>query len=121
MNYVTWFLLGNNNYPRVASIASQADILGKYVPSIGDIPPVESLALEMVSCLQEKLTNKSEQFPDQSLSFLFLLNNSSYIKDQLVCSGHFPQSYKAEAVTRQVDSYLQSYIQVVFCAPCCHA
>ncbi|KAF8686624.1 hypothetical protein HU200_043451 [Digitaria exilis] len=115
MKYVTLFLLANNNYWLVAPIVSEAASLGKYLPRIGDIPPVKSLALEMVSCLQEKLTNKSEQFPDQSLRFLFLLNNSSFIKDELVSCCYFPQSYKA-AVTRKVEGYLENYVQV-FCAP----
>jgi len=64
----------------------------------------------MVYSLLEKLANKSEAFPDQGLRFLFLLNNSSYIVDQL-CVLDFPQYYR-EDLGGKVEGYMKRYIRV---------
>ena len=95
----------------MAPIASEAANVGKYVPLVGAVPPLTSLAMEMVSCLDEKLANKSEAFPDQSLRFLFLLNNSSFIADQLHYAPYFPEPYKVD-LADEIKGYMGWYIKV---------
>ncbi|KAG2571690.1 hypothetical protein PVAP13_7KG116600 [Panicum virgatum] len=101
------------NYHSVMEpIVSDAASLGKYVPRSGDLPPLTSLEMEMVSCLGEKLANKSEALPNQGLRFLFLLNNSSFIADQLhQNASYFPKSYKVD-LAGKVEGYMERYMQV---------
>jgi len=100
------------NYDSIMKpIVSEAASLGKYIPRVGDVPPLTSLEVEMVSCLEEKLANKSEAFPDQGLRFLFLLNNSSFIADQLHDTPYFPKSYK-EDLAGKAEDYMKRYMQV---------
>nr|TKW23537.1 hypothetical protein SEVIR_4G298200v2 [Setaria viridis] len=108
MNYVTFL---RDDHMLVNTIVSEAASLGKYVPRIGEVPPLWSLAVEMVSCLEQNLVNKSENFLDQSLRFLFLLNNSSFIRDLLSYTCYFPKSYK-ETFNGKVQGYMESYIQI---------
>ncbi|CAN6181607.1 unnamed protein product [Urochloa humidicola] len=82
-------------------------VVRRHVPPIGDLLPMRSMIVGMASYLEQKLANKSEAFPDQSLRFLFLLNNSSFIRDQYYIS----ESYN-EALTRKVEGYMKSYMQV---------
>ena len=55
----------------------------------------------MVTSLEEKLARVSQSFPDQSLRFLFLINNTCFI-------GHQVQ----HDLTRKIDWYIESYLQV---------
>jgi len=73
------------NHSTVNPLVSEAASLGKYVPltGLGEAPPFISLIAEMVSCLEEKLITMSQLFLDQGLSFLFLLNNLNFIREQL--------------------------------------
>ncbi|KAG2571686.1 hypothetical protein PVAP13_7KG199455 [Panicum virgatum] len=64
MEYVMFL---DNYYSIVEPIVSKASSLGRYVPQIGDVPPLTSLEVKMVYRLLEKLANKSEAFPDQGL------------------------------------------------------
>jgi hypothetical protein len=78
MVHVTFLL---ENYSPVDPIVSEAAILGKYVPhiNIGYIPPLDSMIIDTVCCLQERIVLMSKTFLDQSLRFLFLLNNFNFI------------------------------------------
>jgi hypothetical protein len=60
-------------------------------PYTENIEPVDSMTVEMVSSLQEKLVNISESFSEQGLRFLFLLNNSYHIQQQIYFQG--PESH----------------------------
>jgi len=91
-------------------IVSEAASLGKYIPRVGE-PPLISLRVEMVSCLEEKLANKSEAFSDQGLRFLFLLNNSFFIMDELRYALFFHESCKAD-LAGKVEGYMERFIQV---------
>ncbi|CAN6181616.1 unnamed protein product [Urochloa humidicola] len=82
-------------------------VVRRHVPPIGDLLPMRSMIVGMASYLEQKLANKSEAFPDQSLRSLFLLNNTSFIRDQYYIS----ESYN-EALSRKVEGYMKSYIQV---------
>ncbi|CAN6181602.1 unnamed protein product [Urochloa humidicola] len=108
---MTYIKFLHKNYFSVAPIVSEAANLGKYVPQIGDLPPFISLVVEMTSCVQEKLANKSESFTDQGLRFLFLLNHSYFILKHL----DYPTSslkVHVAAVTHKLNGYMESYILV---------
>ena len=59
------------------------------------------LILKMVTSLEEKLARVSQSFPDQSLRFLFLINNTCFIGQQV-----------QHDLTRKIDWYIESYLQV---------
>jgi len=109
MEYI-FFL--ETNYLEIKPIVSEAASLGEYIPRHGDIPALASLKLEMVSCLEEKLANKSETFPDQGLRFLFLLNNSSFIANRLRCNIVLFRSTMLADLFDKVEGYMERYIQV---------
>ncbi|KAF8672871.1 hypothetical protein HU200_049209 [Digitaria exilis] len=101
----------HRNYFSVAPILNEVASLGKYVPRIVDASPFVSLVVEMVSCVEEKLAKRSESFTDQSLRFLFLLNNTYFIWKHL----DYPTSslnVHVATVTRKFNSYMDRYIQV---------
>jgi hypothetical protein len=96
----------------VYSIISEGARLGKYdlrMQCEGDL--VFSLNAEMMSCVQEKLANKSEKFTDQSLRFIFLLNNLSYMGHHY--TRYFAPSYN-EDHTGKVEAYMESYMEVAW-------
>ncbi|CAO2186662.1 unnamed protein product [Urochloa humidicola] len=117
-----------SHYSSVASVVSEATTtsVGKYVPQIEDPFPLNSLIVEMVSCLEEKLVKMSGSFPDQGLGLLFLLNNSYFIRETLLSSfllsnSSFirgsPQKYSSldvhvAALFEKVEGYIESYLQV---------
>lgn len=122
MSYIKFLLI---NYSVVAPIVCEAARLCKYEPriGIGFVPPLSSLIMEMSSCLEEKLVNKPESFQDESLRFLFLLNNSYFMWQQLLPVWYFPKfnvsspaaisfmELTAKYITR-VEGYMESYLQV---------
>jgi len=108
MVYVLFLL---RNYALLEPIVSEAASLGKYVPRIGAVHPLTSLAVEMMSCLEEKLANKSEAFPEQGLRFLFLLNNTFHIVNLLSCTSDLLKSYKVD-LTSKFEGYMERYVQV---------
>ncbi|CAN6162645.1 unnamed protein product [Urochloa humidicola] len=108
----------STNYGLVQQIVSKAASQGKYVPDqAGKISPLLNtdgdafaiLITEMLSCLQEKLSQLSKSFSDQSLRFLFLLNNTYFTWQQLHPSSsvesHMP------VLTCKIDEHMQSYLQ----------
>jgi len=99
-----------DHYSLIEPIVSEASSLGTYVSQFGATERT-NLTVEMLSCLEEKLANKSEAFPDPGLRFLFLLNNSSFIAEQLHCTPDFPKSIKIDLVGK-VKGYMERYIQV---------
>ncbi|OQU77146.1 hypothetical protein SORBI_3010G271901 [Sorghum bicolor] len=80
-----------------------------YVPTIDSMSPLNSLIMETVSGLDEKLAEKSRSFPDQSLRFLFLINNSYFIWQHL-----YPISVPEvnNFLEVKIDNYVQTYLQV---------
>ncbi|CAL5009597.1 unnamed protein product [Urochloa decumbens] len=123
MRYISFL---RSHYSSVASVVSEAASLGKYVPQIEDPFPLNSLIVEMVSCLEEKLVKMSGSFPDQGLGLLFLLNNSYFIRETLLSSfllmnSSFirasPQKYSSldihvAELFEKVQGYIESYLQV---------
>ena len=113
MAHITFLL---ENYSPVDPIVSEAAMLGKYVPhiNIGYIPPLDSMIIEMACCLQEKFFLISKTFLDQSLRFLFLLNNFNFICHSLhnnTTGFSFLQVHVA-SLLEKVEHYLARYLQV---------
>ncbi|XP_066378621.1 exocyst complex component EXO70A3-like [Miscanthus floridulus] len=67
----------------------------------GDMIFLTSLIMEMVASLEQKLTKVSQTFSDQSIRFLFLINNTNFIGQQL-----------HQDPTHKIDNYIESYLQV---------
>ncbi|CAL4891021.1 unnamed protein product [Urochloa decumbens] len=99
-------------------IVSKAASLGKHhVPQENrmcrpfNADPLAMLIWEMVSCLQENLARVSQPFSDKSLRFLFLLNNTHFMWQQL----HHPSSYGLElyvpGLASKIDEHIQRYLQ----------
>ena len=91
-----------------------AAIRGKYVPHIENVQHLDSMIIEMVSCLQEKLAKISESFPNQGLKFLFLLNNSYYIQE-IHSHSLYSLQRRSEIVvnlTHKIEGYMEKYLQV---------
>ncbi|CAN6349975.1 unnamed protein product [Urochloa humidicola] len=124
MRYISFL---RSHYSSVASVVSEAASLGKHVPQVEDHPfPLNSLIVEMASCLEEKLVNMSGSFPDQGLGLLFWLNNSYFIRETLLFSfllgnSSFirgtPHKYSSldvhvAALFEKVEGYIESYLQV---------
>lgn len=111
------------NYSSLAPIVS-----AKHEPQIEAVPPLDSMIIEMASCLEEKLATKSESFPNRSIGFLFLLNNSYLISQQVqpiwsavqsnnvaaLNDSHFLAFMEAQTAdaTGKIRSYMEAYLQV---------
>jgi len=100
------------NYLSVAPIVTGAARYGhgKYVPQNGDIPSLDSMVLEMASCLEEKLGQMSASFPDHSLGFLFLINNLYYLIEQLRPMNFV--NFIIPVFTQKINNYIEYYLQV---------
>jgi len=98
----------------MSPIVSEAARIGKYVPHIEDLFPLNSMIMEMTPFLQEKLAKESESFLNQGLRFLFLLNNSYFIWEGLSTLNHSSSSLKVyvAALSDKVKEYKESYLQV---------
>ncbi|XP_039807264.1 exocyst complex component EXO70H1-like [Panicum virgatum] len=110
---ISYVLFLRTSYSSVAPILYEAASRGKIVTEIGNTNPLSSLAVEMISCIEEKVNKKSQSFLDQSIRFLFLTNNS-YLIWQLLhqsISDTVPESHM-QALTNKTDDYVRDYVQV---------
>lgn len=100
------------NHSTVSAVVSEAASLGKYVPQNGndDGRPLDSIILEMASCLEGSLANRSQSFQDQGLRFLFLLNNSYFIRQQNLLIDL--DIFDMIQLSRKVEDYMESYLHV---------
>ncbi|CAN6206628.1 unnamed protein product [Urochloa humidicola] len=89
----------------------QAAQLRGYAPKIDNISPLTSLVMETVSCLEGKLAEKSRSFTDPSLRFLFLINNSHFIWQQLYPTTSILESQLSD-LARKIDNYIETYLQM---------
>jgi hypothetical protein len=110
-----------NNYSRLDHTVCAAAELGSYVPNRDIISsfhlsaeqvktdPFTALTLEMVSSLEVKLAKRSESFQDQSLKFLFLINNTHFIQQQLHPLCHM--KFHTKVLTPKIEDYIKRYLQ----------
>ncbi|CAN6192363.1 unnamed protein product [Urochloa humidicola] len=101
---------GRANYSSVAPIVSEAARYGEYAPQNGSIPPLDSMVIEAASCLEEKLGRTSQSFPNNSLGFLFLINNLYYLMEQLGPTSCL--NFNISVRTRKIENYIKYYLQV---------
>jgi len=87
---------------------SVAAIVSKKGASLGD------MIREIASSLHKMLVNISESFPNNGLRFLFLLNNSYFIRQKLIYGIFFsPQQNLAALFGKvEVEGYMEIYLQV---------
>ncbi|XP_066378585.1 exocyst complex component EXO70H1-like [Miscanthus floridulus] len=84
---------------------------GKDVVVRGDEHTSSSiLIILMIRYLEEQLAKVSRSFPDQSLRFLFLLNNFYFVRKQLRTNRIL--DVPMYALTRKIDGYIDSYLRV---------
>ncbi|CAN6342927.1 unnamed protein product [Urochloa humidicola] len=109
---VTWSLVTyikylGNNYWRVYR---QRHIVrtGSTAAKLG--VSLTTLTMEMVSSLEVKLNERSKSFPDHSLRFIFLINNTHFIWQQL--HPLFGMKFHMEALATKIEEYIQKYLQV---------
>jgi hypothetical protein len=83
----------------------------------GDTSSLTTLTTEVVGSLEEELARVSRSFTDQSLRFIFLINNS-YLIRQLLDTSWPPHLHDLtylrffDSITNRIDRYIQSYLQV---------
>ncbi|CAO2187296.1 unnamed protein product [Urochloa humidicola] len=70
------------------------------------------LIMLMMRSLEKKLTRVSQTFQDQSLRFLFLINNFYFVWHQL--RTNWLLDAPMQALTRQIDGYINSYLQAAW-------
>ncbi|CAO2206141.1 unnamed protein product [Urochloa humidicola] len=106
------------NYWLVSQIVLEAPSLGKYVPRDNRIShlfiadPLAMLIMEIISCLQENLARVSQPFPDQSLRFLFLLNNTHFMWQQIRHHPSYALGLYMPALARKIDEHIQRYLEM---------
>jgi hypothetical protein len=69
---------------------------------------------ETVSSLEQKLSEKARSFPDQSMRFLFLINNSHFIWQQLYPTAASILEPHMSGLARKVDNYIETYLQMAW-------
>ncbi|CAO2140964.1 unnamed protein product [Urochloa humidicola] len=99
-----------DDYWRVTHIVYISAELGNYVPEQDQAGSLTTLTVEMVSSLLVKLDKRSESFPDQTLRFLFLINNTHFIWKQL--HPLLDMKFHMAALTRKIEDFIQKYLQV---------
>ncbi|KAG2599897.1 hypothetical protein PVAP13_5KG488500 [Panicum virgatum] len=98
------------NYVLLSRIAYEAARRGTFVPEIKNRAPLTSLIVEMFSCLEGQLVAMFQSFQHDSLGFLFLINNSHLVWQQL--HPMFDLEFPMAVLNRRIDDYIQSYLQV---------
>jgi hypothetical protein len=103
---VSYIDLLSSHCPTVHQILHQAAQLRGDAPQIDSITPLASLMTETVSSLEQKLSEKARSFPDQSMRFLFLINNSHFIWQQLYPTAASILEPHMSGLARKVDNYI---------------
>ncbi|RLN13556.1 hypothetical protein C2845_PM09G23870 [Panicum miliaceum] len=93
------------NYRSLDRILDDANLRGEFKPDNESGSHLNNLIMEMVHSTEDKLVSKSKSwFEDQSLRFLFLINNS-YFMLRLV-------GFPMPVLTRRIDDYINGYLIV---------
>jgi hypothetical protein len=111
---VSYIDLLSSHCPTVHQILHQAAQLRGDAPQIDSITPLASLMTETVSSLEQKLSEKARSFPDQSMRFLFLINNSHFIWQQLYPTAASILEPHMSGLARKVDNYIETYLQMAW-------
>ncbi|CAL5040578.1 unnamed protein product [Urochloa decumbens] len=102
------------NYGPLNRILHGAFLRGEFMPENENVSHLTNLIMEMVRSLEDKIARKSQcWFPDQSLRFLFLINNSYFMLQQLhTIWSTWRLGFPMPALTRRIDNYINDYLQV---------
>ncbi|CAN6200458.1 unnamed protein product [Urochloa humidicola] len=100
------------NYSSVAPIVSEAARYGEYAPQNRDIPPLDSMIIEVASCLEEKLGRISQSSQNNSIGFLFLINNLYYLMEQLSPNPMSCLNFSIPVLSSKIKNYIEYYLQV---------
>ncbi|CAL5036519.1 unnamed protein product [Urochloa decumbens] len=102
------------NYGPLNRILHGAFPRGEFMPENENVSHLTNLIMEMVRSLEDKIARKSQcWFPDQSLRFLFLINNSYFMLQQLhTIWSTWRLGFPMPALTRRIDNYINDYLQV---------
>ncbi|CAO2140967.1 unnamed protein product [Urochloa humidicola] len=121
---VTYIKFLWDDYREVDRIVHTAAELGNYVPEQhqtflflttghDQTGSLNTLTMEMVTSLEVKLGKRSESFPDDSLRFLFLINNTYFIWQHLhPLSVSLSRMEFHMLLTPKIEDYIQKYLQV---------
>ncbi|CAL5049748.1 unnamed protein product [Urochloa decumbens] len=126
MTYIVNVLSTSYDMPLNPTVRSEASSL--HVTQPKNMSPLTNLIVEMVHSLEEKIERKSLSFHDHSLKFLFLINNSYFMWQQLH-TNRLLDVPRMTALPLKIDDYIKSYVQVSWTpvlkclhdnrAPCC--
>ncbi|TVU46153.1 hypothetical protein EJB05_05671, partial [Eragrostis curvula] len=106
---ISYIKLLDSKHVLMSRIAYEAAQRRTYVPDIQSIGPLDSLIMEAFSGLEDKLVSLSQSLPCDSLGFLFLINNSYFVWQQL--HQMFGMEFPMAILNRKIDDYIQSYLQ----------
>ncbi|CAO2200799.1 unnamed protein product [Urochloa humidicola] len=115
---ISYIFVLSTSYDRPALVdpptAHEASLHGKADDVLGDENNGSSihLIMLMMRSLEKKLTRVSQTFQDQSLRFLFLINNFYFVWHQL--RTNWLLDAPMQALTRQIDGYKNSYLQAAW-------
>lgn len=104
MDHITFLLDNHSTLVPIVSIPPEDDSVWTWLDTL------DSKILKMASSLEQKLVSLSKSFSHQGLRFLFLLNNSYFMRERLQYS-HL-QEFGFRHLTCKVNDYMNSYLDV---------
>jgi len=119
------------NYRSLNRILDGAYIRGEFKPHNQSVSHLTNLIMEMVCSIEDKLARKSQSwFPDESLWFLFLINNAYFMLQKLQTIWRLA-GLPVPILTHRIDDYINGYLTVSWvpvlrclcdpATPCCFA
>ncbi|CAN6192369.1 unnamed protein product [Urochloa humidicola] len=101
------------NYGSLNRILHGAFLRGEFMPENENVSHLTNQIMEMVRSIEHKLVRNSQcWFPDESLRFLFLINNSYFMLQQLHTIWSTCLGFPMPDLTRRIDDYINGYLQV---------
>ncbi|CAN6243471.1 unnamed protein product [Urochloa humidicola] len=109
-----------HNY-RSLNIFLQQDDDGGCTFDFGGISTLSYLIVELISCLEDSIEEKSRNYSDRSLRYMFLLNNSHYVLERVEAMDSFTKTRRllreptdlepSVSVRKQkIESYIKAYL-----------
>ncbi|CAN6271831.1 unnamed protein product [Urochloa humidicola] len=103
------------------NIFLQQDDDGGCTFDFGGISTLSYLIVELISCLEDSIEEKSRNYSDRSLRYMFLLNNSHYVLERVEAMDSFTKTRRllreptdlepSVSVRKQkIESYIKAYL-----------
>ncbi|KAG2608603.1 uncharacterized protein LOC120668885 isoform X2 [Panicum virgatum] len=100
------------NYGSLNCILDGAYIRGEFKPHNQSVSHLANLIMETVCSIEDKLARKSQSwFPDESLWFLFLINNACFMLQKLQRIWRLA-GFPVPILTLRIDDYINGYLIV---------